>query len=361
MGDAFSDYLIDTINKGSLALMLSIGHRTRLFDILSTMPPSTVDEISKKAKLNQRYVKEWLGTMVTGKIIDYDSSNSKFNLPKEKAQFLTREDNLYNFSASMQWIPVLAQVEDKIIDCFHSGGGVPYSSYNRFHEVMAEESFQTVVTGLVDHILPLVPGLIDRLKDGINVLDIGCGRGKAVNILAKKFPNSMFVGYDVAEEAIKGATADSKTLNTCNTLFQVQNLLTVEPTKKFDFITAFDVIHDQIDPSRTLKFIFDSLNSSGVFLMQDILSSTDLAKNIDHPLGPFLYTISCMHCMSVSLSENGAGLGAMWGKEKALEMLRDAGFMGVEVNTLSHDFQNYYYTATKPSTALTSTPQNLHK
>jgi hypothetical protein len=173
MGDSFSDYMIDTINKGSLALMLSIGHRTRLFDILSTMPPSTVEEISRKTNLNQRYLKEWLGAMVTGKIIDYDSSNGKFNLPKEKAQFFFFFYNLYNFSASMQWIPVLAQVEDKIVECFHRGGGVPYSSYNRFHEVMAEESFQTVVVGLIDYILPIVPGLIDRLEDGINVLDFG--------------------------------------------------------------------------------------------------------------------------------------------------------------------------------------------
>jgi 2-polyprenyl-3-methyl-5-hydroxy-6-metoxy-1,4-benzoquinol methylase len=348
MSDSFSDYLTDTLNKGSLSLMLSIGHRTRLFDIMSKLSPSTVEQIAKEANLNQRYVKEWLGAMVTGKIIDYDSSNSTFSLQKEKAQFLTRKDNQYNFSASMQWIPVLAQVEDKIVECFHHGGGVPYSSYNRFHEVMAEESYQTVVVGLTDHILPLVPGLIGRLEDGIGVLDIGCGRGKAVNILAKKFPNSTFVGYDVAEEAIKGASADSKALNNFNTLFEVQNLLTVQPSKKFDLITAFDVIHDQIDPSRTLRFIFDSLKSGGVFLMQDILSSTELAENINHPLGPFLYTISCLHCMSVSLSQNGAGLGAMWGKEKASDMLKDAGFVGVEVKTLSHDFQNYYYTATRP-------------
>lgn len=348
MGDSFSDYLIDTINKAALSLMLSIGHRTRLFDVMSTLPPSTVDEISEKSNLSNRYVKEWLGTMVTGKIVDYDPSNNTFFLAKEKAQFLTREDNQYNFAASMQWIPILGQVEDKIIECFHHGGGVPYSAYNRFHEVMAEESYQTVVVGLLDYILPLVPGLTGRLENGISVLDIGCGRGKALNNLAKKFPNSMFVGYDISEEAIKGAAADSKAMNILNTMFEVQNLLTVEPTKKFDLITAFDVIHDQIDPSRTLKFIFDSLNSKGVFLMQDILSSTDLAKNINHTLGPFLYTISCLHCMSVSLSQNGAGLGAMWGKEKAIEMLSDTGFIGVEVKTLSHDFQNYYYTSIRP-------------
>jgi SAM-dependent methyltransferase len=160
--------------------------------------------------------------MVTGRIVDYDSYNISFNLPKEKAQFLTREDNLYNFSASMQWIPVLVLVEDKVVECFHGGGGLPYSSCNRFHEVMAEESYQTAVVSLIDHILPLVPGLNGRLEEGINVLDIGCGRGKAGNTIAQKFPDSTFVGYDVAEEAIKGATANSKTLNNFNTLFEVQ-------------------------------------------------------------------------------------------------------------------------------------------
>jgi SAM-dependent methyltransferase len=88
----------------------------------------------------------------------------------------------------MQWIPVLGQIGDEIVECFHRGGGVSYSSYKRFHEVMAEESYQTVVSGLMEHILPQVPGLTDRLKDGISVLDVGCGRGRAVNMLAKYFP-----------------------------------------------------------------------------------------------------------------------------------------------------------------------------
>ena len=87
MGNSFSDYLIDIINKGSLSLMLSIGHRTRLFDIMSAMPPSTVEELSKKANLNPRYVKEWLGSMVTGKIIDYDTSNNTFICQQKRHNF----------------------------------------------------------------------------------------------------------------------------------------------------------------------------------------------------------------------------------------------------------------------------------
>lgn len=247
----------------------------------------------------------------------------------------------------MQWIPILAQVEDEIVRCFRVGGWVPYSSYKRFHDVMAEESYQTVVVGLLEHIIPLVTGLDTRLKSGISVLDVGCGRGRAINLLAAHYPKSKFTGYDLSDEAIKNAALDSKSMNNENVSFEVQNLMTVPPSVKFDLITAFDVIHDQINPQMALNFIFDSLKDGGIFLMQDILSSTELNDNRSHPLGSFLYTISCLHCMSVSLSQNGAGLGAMWGKEKALELLRNAGFTNISVNTLKHDFQNYYYVCKK--------------
>jgi hypothetical protein len=107
----FSQYLIDTINAGSLSLMLSIGHRTRIFEVMAQLPPSTIEEIASKSNLNERYVKEWLGAMVTGKIVDYDSAANKFSLSKEKAQYLIREKSIYNFAASMQ-------VEDEIVNCF---------------------------------------------------------------------------------------------------------------------------------------------------------------------------------------------------------------------------------------------------
>ena len=343
--DNFSEYLIDTINKGALSLMLSIGHRAKLFDLMSTLSPSSIKEIAEKSKLNERYVKEWLGAMVTGKIIDYDSENDTFTLAKEKAQYLTREDSIYNFAASMQWIPVLAQVEDEILECFSKGGGVPYSSYHRFHEVMAEESYQTVVTVLIEHILPLAPNLINKLEKGIKVLDIGCGMGKAVNMMAKRFPNSTFYGYDLSAQAIEVAKKEATKIGNPNTVFQVQDILNLNIIEKFDFVTAFDAIHDQPKPDEVLRNIYKSLNNGGMFLMQDILASTPLKDNVAHPLGPFLYTISCLHCVSVSLSQNGAGLGAMWGKEKAIEMLKEAGFSNVEVKTLPHDFQNYYYTS----------------
>ena len=212
---------------------------------------------------------------------------------------------------------------------------------------MAEESCQTVVVALVDHILPLDPNLIDKLRKGINVLDIGCGKGRAINVMANHFKNSNFYGYDLSQEAIDGATREAQRMGNSNAFFKVRDILDLNFNEKYGLITAFDAIHNQPDPYSVLRSIYNSLDDKGIFLMQDILASTSLKGNIGHPLGPFLYTISCIHCVSVSLSQNGAGFGAMWGKEKATEMLNDVGFTDVEIKKLPHDFQNYYYIAYK--------------
>ncbi len=340
----FEDYMLDVMNKAATALMLSVGHRTKLFDSMYDCTSVTSQQLAEKSNLNERYVREWLGAMVTGKIVDYDPSNKTYSLSEEKAKLLTR-DGSYNFASSMQWIPALAYVEDEIVKCFEKGGGVPYESYHRFHAVMAEESSQTVLPALVDTILPLVPGLVENLKKGIRVLDVGCGSGRALNLMAKNFPNSQFTGYDFSKEAIDYATSESKKLGNQNTSFQVQDVEHFPENEYFDLITAFDAIHDQAAPAKVLENIRGAVDEGGTFLMQDIGSSSQLENNKTHPLGPFLYTVSCLHCMTVSLALNGHGLGAMWGKEKATEMLKEAGFSKVEVKQLPHDPINYYYIA----------------
>lgn len=340
----FEDYMLDVMNKAATALMLSVGHRTKLFDSMYDCASVTSQQLADKAKLNERYVREWLGAMVTGKIIDYNPSNQTYSLSEEKAKLLSRGGS-YNFASSMQWIPALAYVEDEIVKCFEKGGGVPYESFHRFHDVMAEESGQTVLPALIDSILPLVPNLIEKLQTGITVLDVGCGSGRALNLMAKNFPNSHFTGYDFSKEAIQNAKTESQNLGNKNTLFEVQDVEHFPPAKKFDLVTAFDAIHDQAAPVRVLENIRSAVKEEGIFLMQDIGSSSQLENNKSHPLGPFLYTVSCLHCMTVSLALNGHGLGAMWGKEKATQMLNDAGFSSVQVKQLPHDPINYYYVA----------------
>lgn len=345
--EAFSGRLLDVLNNGGLALMISIGHRTGLFDAMSEFPPATSKEIAQKAGLNERYVREWLGAMVTGRIVNYDPTTGKYGLPAEHAAFTTRPAGADNIAVFAQYISVLGNVEDEIVECFRKGGGVPYSKFPRFHTVMAEDSGQSVLANLESAVLPVVPGMIDRLKQGIKVLDVGCGSGRALNLMARLYPQSHFTGYDFSVEAITRATEEAQQHGSKNIEFHVFDVTMLDAHEQFDFITAFDAIHDQAKPLEVLKGIHRALKPDGVFLMQDISGTSHVDQDTKHPIGPLLYTISCMHCMTVSLALGGEGLGAMWGVEKAEEYLRKAGFTQVDIKNLPHDFQNSYFIVRK--------------
>ena len=334
------------LNSAALMVMTSVGHRTGLFDALRETGVATSQELADAAGLDERYVREWLGAMTTGRIVEYDPESARYTLPAEHAAWLTRAAAPDNLAVEAQWITTLGAVEDDIVECFRAGGGVPYERYARFHEVMAEESAQTVLSVLFSHILPLVPGMDERLAEGASLLDLGCGRGRALVMLAETFPNSRFQGYDLSAEAIAYASAEAAERGLENVRFEQRDLSTfdvgAEP-EAFAYVTTFDAVHDQAQPLALLRGIRRTLEPDGVYLMQDIQGSSHVHRNLDHPGAPLLYMISCMHCMTVSLAQGGEGLGAMWGEEKARELLAEAGFASIDVHLLEHDPFNAYF------------------
>jgi ubiquinone/menaquinone biosynthesis C-methylase UbiE len=343
--DAFAARMVEVLNHGALALMISIGHRTGLFDALATVGPASSERLAAAAGLNERYVREWLGALVTGRVVEFDATHHTYALPSEHAAALTRAASPGNVATTMQWLPVLAGVEDRIVECFRNGGGVPYSAYPRFHAVMAEESDQTTLSALIDAILPVVPGLVERMRHGIDVLDLGCGSGRAINLMARTFPDSRFTGADMSPEGIAAAQAEATRLGLANARFEVVDAAKLDTPERYDLVTTFDAVHDQADPRAVLHNLRRALRAGGTYLMQEIGASSYLHENVAHPMGPFLYTISCLHCMTVSLSAGGAGLGAVWGEQQATAMLHEAGFEDVTVHRLPHDPLNYYFVA----------------
>ena len=344
--DEFGDRFIRILNHGALAVMISIGHRTGLFIAMRKAGPATSQQIAAEAKLNERYVREWLGAMTCGGIANCDETGSVFTLVPAAAEMLGGGNGAESLAYLAQYVAMMGFIEDKIIDCFHRGGGVPYSEFPRFHEVMAVDSKQTVVDPLFEHLLPLVPGLTMALDNGIEVLDVGCGRGKALLKMAAEFPQSRFTGVDLSVEATREAAKEAEALGLVNVKFEVRDLSDFHetaPLAAFDFITAFDAIHDQARPDHVLAGIRRALKPGGVFLMQDIGASSNVAENKDHAIGTLLYGLSCTHCMTVSLAQGGLGVGAMWGEQLTRDFLKDAGFRHIDRHTLSHDIQNYYY------------------
>jgi 2-polyprenyl-3-methyl-5-hydroxy-6-metoxy-1,4-benzoquinol methylase len=206
------------------------------------------------------------------------------------------------------------------------------------------------VSSLESHILPLVPGLTDQLARGIRMLDVGCGRGRILNRLAELYPRSTFLGMDLSRDAIAFARDEAAAKGLTNAQFVVADLSDfderAEP-ESFDFITTFDAVHDQAKPLRVLQGVHRALKPNGVYLMQDISGTSHVHRDIEHPIGTFLYTVSCMHCMTVSLAQGGEGVGAMWGEAMTRDYLGRAGFQSIVTHRLAHDIQNNWYVMTK--------------
>jgi SAM-dependent methyltransferase len=336
--------LLDIANSGALCLAISIGHRAGLFDALARLEAGgTADDVAGEAGLEPRYVREWLGAVASGGLVELMAGGDRYRLPKGHARLLSRRGAPGNLAGMMQWIPLIAGVEDRLLGCFREGGGLGYEAYPRFHEIMAELSGQTVVAHLFDAILPLDPELVPRLRCGLDLLDVGCGQGRAVLAMASEFPSSRFHGLDISHDAVGRARAEAREMGLHNVRFSVGDAALLDAPASYDVVTAFDAIHDQAEPERVLANIRRTLRPGGLFLMQDIATHSDIADNLDHPLGPFLYTLSFGHSLSVSLARGGAGLGACWGRRRAETLLGAAGFTQRERHALDHDVLNDVY------------------
>lgn len=345
--EEFTERIVATLDGASLTILVSIGHQTGLLDTMAGLAPATSAQIAEAAGLNERYVREWLGGMTAGRVVEYDPGTAAYSLPAHRAGVLTRAAGPQNLAVVAQFLPLLGEVEQKIIGCFRAGGGLPYSEYPRFHKLMAEESGAVFDASLVDVVLPLVDGLPERLRAGADVADFACGSGHAINVMAQAFPASRFTGIDFSEQAIATGIREAAERGLANAAFESHDLPELDKAECYDVITVFDAIHDQAQPARVLENIHRALRPGGVLLMADIKASSRLEDNVGAPMSTYLYTTSLMHCMTVSLALDGAGLGTAWGTQLAVAMLGDAGFDDVRVAEIEADPINNYYIARK--------------
>ena len=345
--ETFAEQVSQKISDGAVAVMLSVGHKLGLLDALARLGPATSHALADERGLAERYVREWLAVMVTGGIAHYRPANATYQLPAEHAACLTRGAALGNLAVYAQTVALIGHIEDRLLDCFRTGEGTTYGDYPCFHQFMEEDSEQTVVAALFDAILPLVDGALEQLEQGIDVLDAGCGRGRALIALAERFPHSRFVGYDLCEDAIGYARHQAVERGLSNVRFDVVDLTDLDEAHAYDLVLSFDAIHDQKSPQGLLNRLHRALRPGGRYLVQDIGGSARLENNLDFPMAPLLYAISCAHCTPISLGQGGDGLGTMWGWETAEAMLGKAGFENIQRSVFPHDPLNVWFVCSR--------------
>ncbi|XP_077986105.1 S-adenosylmethionine-dependent methyltransferase Rv2258c-like [Glandiceps talaboti] len=329
--EEFSGRIQGVLSSGFLCIGLAVGSAAGLFQAMSRLgEPKISSEIAREANKKERYVREWLGGMVNGRIIDYNPEEETYSIPKSRLDCLLGGQTHTNVCGISQLIPTLCDGYNEVLKCMEPEGprGVPYSVYNKFHEVMNKIS-STRFAGSIPKFLRDMDDLMAKLESGIMVCDIGCGKGTTILEFAQAFPKSTFYGIDFIESLVKEAQAKATELNLPNLVYYCYDAakLPADWSGKFELLLSIDSLHDQARPDLALEECYRVLKSDGHFIVIDIDSHTKVSDNLDNPTATTFYVVSLMHCMPVSLYfDGGFGLGTMWGMEKAIEMFEDAKF-----------------------------------
>jgi SAM-dependent methyltransferase len=344
--EAFGGRLMSILSGSLLSSMVDIGHRTGLFSA-AAQGWATSEQLAIRAGLQERYVREWLGAVATGGIVEYDPSTETFFLPAEHAALLTTPTGMAPLAVTNT---VLAKHVHQVVHAFREGGGVPYAAFApEFTDAWDAVGRGVLDTMLVDQYLPLAPGLADTLRAGARVADVACGTGHALIVLARAFPASTFIGYDLDEHAIARARAEATGAGLTNVTFELADVARLSASTSFDVVFVFDALHDQVDPDGVLARIHDALIAGGLLFMREPHAGDSLAENLANPMAPVLYSVSTLHCLTVSLAHDGAGIGTVFGERRARGMVTAAGFAEPDVFPAPGAPLDAVYVTRKPS------------
>ncbi len=344
----FAREMIRRYGEALVTVLVDLGDRTGLFASLAE-GPGTSREIAGRAGLAERPVREWLSALASAGIVEYDPESGVFTLPPERAVCLTGSSP-FNVVPASRWVSLGSKHLEELARSFQTGRGVPGDRFlPESIRVIDDLSRRRYDAALVERYLPLVPGLPERLTAGARVVDFGCGSGHATNLLAAAFPRSTVWGIDLSPEAIAAGGAEARRLGLSNVQFRVADAAAGGMDAELDLILALDTLHDQARPEEFLASAFRCLRPGGVLFAVEPRASSRLGENIGRLESPYLYGLSVLYCLPVSLAGSGAGLGTCWGSEATREMLGRVGFDPVEEREAPGNSMGSVWIAHRPS------------
>ena len=330
--------------SGMLAVVLSfLGDRLGLFRELAKEGPATSEELAQRAGVDERYAREWLRGLHAAGYLEYERESGRFSLPPEQAQVLAVEGGPFFLGGAYHTLMGELRPIDRLVDAFHSGGGVPLSAYPAdTWDGMCRFTRPWFENLLVQEWIPAVPEVKVKLERGARYADVGCGAGLALIKLAEAFPRSIFVGYDNFQGQIERARKAAEEASVADRVrFELRDAADGLP-ERYDVVSTYDVVHDAVDPVRLLESIRRGLEDDGTYLMLEINSADDLTDNVG-PLATLFYGVSMVYCMTTSLAYGGAGLGTCGcPPSKVRELCRQAGFSRVNRLPLENPFNILY-------------------
>jgi SAM-dependent methyltransferase len=308
------------------AALILVGDRLGLYKELATEPVTSA-QLAERTGTHERYVREWLGNQAAGGYVQFDAQAGKWSLSPEQALCLADPNGPVDMPGAYYIVEATFHALDRTLENFKTGKGMEWGEHHPclFHGT--ERFFRAGYNAnLVTSWLPALDGVVDKLRSGARVADVGCGHGASTILMATTFPNSQFIGYDYHVDSIRTARERAAAAGAKNAQFEVADAVSYKG-QAFDLIAFFDCLHDMGDPIGVSRHARSALKEDGTAMIVEPFANDDVADNLN-PVGRVMYGASSQICVPVSLARNGPALGAQAGEQRLREVVVTAGGFG---------------------------------
>jgi 2-polyprenyl-3-methyl-5-hydroxy-6-metoxy-1,4-benzoquinol methylase len=327
--DKLNEFLgraVGDLGAAMSAALILVGDRLGLYKELAK-GPVTASDLAARTGTNERYVREWLGNQGAGGYVMYDAPTGTWSLSPEQALCLADPNGPVDMPGAYNIVEATFHALERTLDNFKTGKGMEWGEHHAclFHGT--ERFFRAGYNAnLIASWLPALDGVVEKLKAGAKVADVGCGHGASALLMAKAYPKSTFIGYDYHEPSIRTARQKASTAGVANVQFEVADAVSYSG-RDFDLIAFFDCLHDMGDPIGVSRHARSALKADGTALIVEPFANDNLQDNLN-PVGRVMYGASSQICVPVSLARHGPALGAQAGERRLREVVVSGGGFG---------------------------------
>ncbi|MBM7060730.1 methyltransferase domain-containing protein [Pseudomonas sp. UL073] len=321
----FMGKLVSDMGGAAMLANIILGDELGLYRAMADSRAISPEELAAKTGCNARLLREWLSAHAASGYMEH--SDGKFRLPEEQALALAIEDSPVYVAGGAVVVAALFHDKDKLVAAMRGNGALAWGDHHPCMFSGTERFFRPGYrTHLVAEWLPALDGVVDKLKAGAKVADVGCGHGASTVIMAQAFPASRFVGFDYHAPSIDTATQRAQEGQVAERVSFAQATAKNYPDNDFDLVCYFDCLHDMGDPVGAARHAYQSLKPDGTVLLVEPFANDQLDDN-QTPVGRLFYAASTFICTPNSLSQDvGLGLGAQAGEARLRQVFSEAGF-----------------------------------
>lgn len=312
---------------GAIGLLMAwLGDQTGIYRALAAHGPCAHAQLAQHARVDARYLREWLSSNAAAGYVNYDADSDEFSMTPEQALVFADNGDPGCMQGFFQTIVAQYTTHDVATEVLRTGRGRPWGEHTDCCFAGVDRFFRNGYRAhLVEEWIPALDGVQAWLRAGARVADVGCGLGSSTLLMAETFPASTFHGFDFHPESIERARAAAAKAGLDNVCFEVAQAKSF-PGNDYDLVCVFDALHDMGDPVGVARHVRSTLKPDGTFMLVEPLAADSLADNLN-PLASIFYGMSTMVCVPTSRAQEvGLCLGAQAGEARLGEVLREAGF-----------------------------------